>query len=199
MNVCEWVFYRAHYTAADVSPPVQSHHRITCLMSPHQSGITAVDVIKDRTDLVRCKSVCVSMCVKLCWLYRRIKLVKNAVLILKILTLQMHKSLLSPIYLWSKAPSHWSHRRVAEGAFLNTLKVCVSDRTAWWWANIGKRVMNISDIQGKDIWSGKSMIFYSATNEGQMEWDLLQSHLIFSEQMHQTDFSTVVENISWLK
>ncbi len=48
-----------------------------------------------------------------------------------------------------------------------------------------KRVMNISDIQGKDIWSGekKSMIFYSATNDGQMEWDLLQSHLIFLELM----------------
>lgn len=48
-----------------------------------------------------------------------------------------------------------------------------------------KGVMNISDIQGKDIWSGrkkKSMIFYSATNEGQMEWDLMQSHLIFLVQ-----------------
>lgn len=33
---------------ADVSTPVQSHHRITCLMSPHPGQfITAVNVIKE--------------------------------------------------------------------------------------------------------------------------------------------------------
>lgn len=50
-NVCERAFYCPHYTAADVSPPVQSHHRITCRMSPHQSRITAVNVIKEMLDV----------------------------------------------------------------------------------------------------------------------------------------------------
>lgn len=60
------VFYGPHYTAADASPPVQSRHRITCLMSPHRSGITAVNVIKEMLDSKQdspCKmDVCVLVC-----------------------------------------------------------------------------------------------------------------------------------------
>lgn len=51
VNVCERVFYCPHYTAADVSPPVRSHHCITRLMSPHQSGITAVNVINEMLEV----------------------------------------------------------------------------------------------------------------------------------------------------
>lgn len=52
MNACVHVYmcisvYSPHCTATHAFPPVQFHQCITCLMSLHQSGITAVNVIKE--------------------------------------------------------------------------------------------------------------------------------------------------------
>lgn len=103
------------------------------------------------------------------------------------------------LFLKSKACSHLGSLRVAESASLNALEVRVRDGMARWWANIGKKVMNSSDIRGKDIWCGKkkSMIFYSASSEGQMKWDLMQSDLIFLslfEQVHTKRYFSPSDN-----
>lgn len=51
----------------------------------------------------------------------------------------------------------------------------------------------------------QSMTLYSARNDGQMNWDLMQSHLIsFRAEMWKTDVSNVAEmkkkeKISWPK
>lgn len=98
--------------------------------------------------------------------------------------------------------------QLAEGAILNALEVCVSDGTARWWTNIGKKVMNICDIQGKDIWSGKkkSMIFYSAIKWGTNEVRLLRRvtwSFFFGTDADRADISRVWvitdENISWFQ
>lgn len=62
------------------------------------------------------------------------------------------------LFLKSKACSHLGSLRVAESASLNALEVRVRDGMARWWANIGKKVMNSSDIRGKDIWCGEKKI-----------------------------------------
>lgn len=71
---------------------------------------------------------------------------------------------------------------------------CVSDGTGWWWANIGekKRVMKISDIQGKDIWWRKKINGILLSRRDKWSETLCRVPDLCQADEDQSDFSTAV-------